>query len=89
MRKDYPELWQELARIDAKAPNTFKEERSIKQYERIFALEDMQIKLLQDYPADKLPVCKITTDELKRQYMQYAVKNKKNDDYTKLQGKLF
>ena len=89
LRKDYPELWQELARIDAKAPNTFKEERSIKQYERIFALEDMQIKLLQDYPADKLPVCKITTDELKRQYMQYAVKNKKNDDYTKLQGKLF
>lgn len=45
LRKYYPVLWQELQRLDAKSPNTFKDRYSIATLERRFAIEDAHIDL--------------------------------------------
>ena len=42
---DYPELWQELLRLDAKAPYTFLKRYSAADLEEKFALEEARGKL--------------------------------------------
>ena len=80
LRRHYPELWQELARIDAKAPNTFKAERSIAQYERIFALQELQIQLIAGTPAHINSIFCIDQTKIIQQYMcSYLEKQKKNN----------
>ena len=78
-----------MQRLDSKAPNTFKIGRSIAQYERCFALEDKQIKLFGNYLAHKAPLCDLNIDEVKQQYIKYAVQKRKKSDMKKLQGGLF
>ena len=89
LRRDYPALWQEMQRLDSKAPNTFKIGRSIAQYERCFALEDKQIKLFGNYLAHKASLCDLNIDEVKQHYIKYAVQKRKKSDMKKLQGGLF
>lgn len=89
LRRDYPLLWQELERLDAKAPNTFKVGHSIAQYERSFALEDKQIKLFGNHKAHKVPLCDLNIDEIQQQYLKYAVQKSKKTDIKKLQDSLF
>lgn len=45
LRRYYPELWQELLRLDAKAPYTFFKRYSAADLEEKFALEEAQGKL--------------------------------------------
>lgn len=45
LRRYYPELWQELLRLDAKAPYTFLKRYSAADLEEKFALEEAQGKL--------------------------------------------
>lgn len=89
LRRDYPTLWQEMQRLDAKAPNTFKIGRSIAQYERSFAQEDKQIKLFGNYKAHKVPLCDLNIDEVKQQYIEYTMQKSKKSEMKKLQGGLF
>lgn len=89
LRKYYPELWQKLERLDAKAPNTFKVGRSIADYERSFSLEDKQIRMFKNAPAYKMSVCILNTNEIKQQYIGYAGQKNRKTDLIKLQGSLF
>lgn len=89
LRRDYPELWQELVRIDAKSPNTFKAERSIAQYERIFALQELQIQLIAGTPAHINSICCIDQTKINQQYIcSYLEKQKRNNIMIE-QGRLF
>lgn len=89
LRSDYPKLWQEMARIDAKSPNTFKTERSIAQYERIFALQELQIQLIAGTPAHINSIFCIDQTKINQQYMcSYLEKQKKNNIIIE-QGSLF
>lgn len=45
LRKYYPQLWQNLKAMDAKAPYTFKPDYSVNDLERRFTTEDAQLKL--------------------------------------------
>lgn len=45
LRKDYPEFWSELKRLDAKSPNTFKDRYSVERLEQRFAFKDAYINL--------------------------------------------
>lgn len=88
LRKDYPELWLELLRLDAKSPNSFKSKRSIAQYERSFALEDLQIQLLNGSMADIKPICQIDAKQISKQYIN-NYESKQNKKLKEEQGGLF
>ena len=88
LRRDYPELWLELLRLDAKSPNSFKAKRSIAQYERSFALENLQMQLLNGSMADIKPVCQIDAKQISKQYIN-NYKSKQNKKLKEEQGGLF
>lgn len=89
LRKDYPELWLELLRLDARSPNTFKSTRSVLQYERNFALQELQIQLITDTPAYINPVCCIEKTKITQQYVCRFLEKQKRKNIIIEQGSLF
>lgn len=89
LRKDYPQLWQNMISLDTKSPNTFKPKHSILQYEYSFALEDLQIKLLSDGIADIKPLCQINNQQISKKYINNLKRKENQKHKEKKQGRLF